>query len=165
MASFWSCSCGERWPRTKQKCSCGKRRPKKRVAKHARTLRDDSYATYVQVSREIHGVTDESCCACGKPRTLERKCDRDHEHNREVAWYGKPRGLLCGGNRGCNVLLLPWITPRVAGGIYASKLYEHAPDADRWGLLWRYLERVEAFYTLTALPSPESDCSVRRDCL
>ena len=148
--TYWSCVCGERWPRTKQVCTCGKRRPKRRVAAHAKTLRDDPYAVYVQVAREIHGVTDESCCACGKPRTLERKCDRDHEHNRTVAWYGKPRGLLCGGNQGCNVLLLPWITPDVARAIAEAK-YENAPDAKRWELLAMYLERVQAHYESVAV--------------
>ncbi len=146
MSRYWTCVCGERWPRTKQKCTCGKRRPKKRVPAHARTLRDDSYSVYVQVARDIHGVADESCCACGKPRKQESHHDRDHEHNRTVPWFGKPRGLLCGGNQGCNVLLVPWITPEVAGGIYAAKLRQNEPDRDRWGQLWLYLKRVEAFY-------------------
>lgn len=126
--------------------SCRRARPKRRVAKHARTLRDDSYAVYVQVARDIHGVTDESCCACGKPRSQERRCDRDHEHNKTVAWYGKPRGLLCGGNHGCNVLLLPWITPVVAVRIAEAKMDAGEPDAARWVALAGYLDRVESFY-------------------
>ncbi len=83
---------------------------------------------------------------CGKPRTLERRCDRDHEHNRDVPWFGKPRGLLCGGNGGCNVLLLPWITPTVARAIFMAKSVTQEPDALRWDALSRYLARVAAFY-------------------
>lgn len=136
--AYWSCVCGERWPRTKQLCTCGKRRPKRRVPKHARTLRDDSYAHYVQVNRDIHGVTDESCGVCGKPRSQERHHDRDHDHT-----TGLPRGLACGGNAGCNVLMLPWITADVAYAI-ATKVAE--PAASRWRLIAAYLERVEAYY-------------------
>lgn len=89
----WLCPCGTRNPRVKQKCGgegCNRSRPKKRVPKHARTLRDDSYELYVQVARVLHGVTDESCCACGRPRSQERRHDRDHSHV-----TGDPRGLLC----------------------------------------------------------------------
>lgn len=139
--TYWSCVCGERWPRTKQVCTCGKRRPKKRVARHAQTLRDHSYAHYVQVNREIHGVTDESCGVCGKPRSQERHHDRDHDHK-----TGLPRGLACGGNTGCNVLMLPWVTANVARGIGAAKLLDNAHDAHRWYLIAEYLERVQAYY-------------------
>ena len=122
-ARYWSCSCGERWPRTKQLCTCGKRRPKRRVPKHAETLRDDPYAVYVAVAEHVHGVTDESCCVCGKPRSQERRHDRDHDHK-----TGKPRGLACAGNRGCNALMPSWLTAERAEAIAA------------------YLRRVEAFY-------------------
>lgn len=141
MASYWSCPCGERLPRTKQKCSCGKRRPKKRTARHARTLRDDSYARYVEVAREIHGVTDESCCVCGKPRSQERHHDRDHDH-----LTGLPRGIVCGGNRGCNVLMVPWVTAATAAGIARAKFKADEPDAERWSLIAIYLARVDQFY-------------------
>src|SRR6266508_1351579 len=90
---YWSCSCGTRNERVKQKCgnpNCKRSRPKKRVPKHAVTLRDDSYLTYVEVNRAIHGVTDESCGVCGKPRAQERRHDRDHDHR-----TGNPRGLAC----------------------------------------------------------------------
>lgn len=151
--SYWSCPCGQRNERIKQRCQCGRKRPKKRVAAHAKTLRDDSYAVYVQVARDIHGVTDESCCACGKPRSLERRCDRDHEHNRNVPWYGKPRGLLCGGNQGCNVLLLPWITPDVARAIARAKHSADSPDWRQWKALAGYLHRVQVYYESVAVAS------------
>src|SRR5258706_13659767 len=94
---YWTCpKCGTRNERIKQKCGgvvserlqtnvlryrpCGASRPKRRVPVHARTLRDDTYETYLQVAREAHGVTDESCCCCRKPRAQERRHDRDHDH-------------------------------------------------------------------------------------
>jgi len=137
-------SCGFRNDRTggRRKCaSCSEPLPKRRVPKHAETLRDDSYAVYVQAAREIHGVSDESCCVCGKPRSQERRHDRDHDHK-----TGKPRGLACGGNRGCNVLMLPWITAATAKGIERAKFLAGEPDAMRWLLIATYLERVDAFY-------------------
>lgn len=149
-AKYWSCPrrCGGRWPRSMVKCrtaGCEGRRPKKAVRAHARTLRDDSYAVYVQTARDIHGVTDESCCACGKPRSQERHHDRDHDH-----LTGERRGLLCGGNRGCNVLLVPWVTAATARGIASAKSLAGEPDAERWHLLSAYLERVEAWYDAQA---------------
>jgi hypothetical protein len=150
MRRYVTCpKCSHRNDRTggRRKCAgCGANLPKRRVPKHAETLRDDSYAAYMQTARDIHGVTDEACCACGKPRSQERRCDRDHEHNRRSPFFGKRRGLLCGGNQGCNVLLLPWVTPRVAASIWDAKRLEGAPDAERWRLLVAYLERVEAWY-------------------
>lgn len=141
---YWACPCGTRNPRQNQRCTnpdCRKPRPKKRVPAHAQTLRDDPYELYVQTAQAIHGVTDESCCACGKPRTQERHHDRDHDHK-----TGQRRGLLCGGNRGCNVLLLPYHTAAVARAI-AEALEREAPaQAPRWFALAAYLDRVEAFY-------------------
>lgn len=82
--------CKYRYERVKRKCpSCGKARPKKRVPKHAETLRDHSYEFYCQVAEVLHGVKDERCCVCGKPRG-ERRHDRDHDH-----LTGFPRGLAC----------------------------------------------------------------------
>lgn len=88
---YWSCRCGYRNQRTKRKClSCGKAKPKKKVPAHARTLRDDGYEHYVEVSKVLHGVKDEQCCVCGRPKSPERRHDRDHDHR-----TGHPRGLVC----------------------------------------------------------------------
>jgi hypothetical protein len=136
--------CSHRNDRTggRRKCAeCGALLPKRRVPKHAATLRDDSYKVYVQAAREIHGVNDESCCVCGKPRSQERRHDRDHDHR-----TGLPRGLACPGNQGCNVLMLPWVTAAVAHGIAAAKHREHEPDAEHWSWIALYLDRVKAFY-------------------
>lgn len=140
VAKTWRCKCGARHPRIRQVCECGGRRPAKRVSKAKPA---ESYADFVRVNQEIHGVMDESCGACGKPRTLERKCDRDHDHV-----TGRPRGLLCGGNQGCNVLLAKWVTPAVAWAIFEAKHAAGDLDASRWGLLAAYLERVDRFYRL-----------------
>lgn len=120
----------------------GKRRKKPRRA-HAEVLRGDTYALFVQAAADIHGVTDESCCACGKPRSQERRHDRDHDHR-----TGHARGLLCPGNTGCNVLLVPWISATVARAIYKAKMKAGEPDGIRWRHLAAYLERVEAHYAL-----------------
>lgn len=93
-AKYWSCrKCAGRWPRTAVKCrteGCTGRRPKRRVPVHARTLRDDTYERYAEVSREAHGVTDESCCVCGRPRHESMHHHRDHDHV-----HGTPRGIVC----------------------------------------------------------------------
>jgi len=150
LPSYWLCRlCRTRNIRTaSRKCqACGKAtKPKKRTPKHAETLRDDSYAVYVHAARDIHGVSDESCCVCGKPRTQDRRHDRDHGHLKGSADYGRPRGLACGGNRGCNVLMLPWVTADTAAGIYAAKKGAGEPDAHRWHLIAQYLHRVQAYY-------------------
>ena len=125
---YWLCSkCGVRNERIKQKCGCGRSRPKARVAAHARTLRDDSYEAYLQVARDAHGVTDESCCVCGKPRSQERRHDRDHGHNRTERSYGKPRGVAC---VHCNKHMPVGLTLELAR------------------LIVGYLQRVDDFYAL-----------------
>jgi hypothetical protein len=142
--AYWTCPCGTRNERIKQRCAntaCRRARPKRRVRAHAITLRDDSYADYVAVNRAIHGVADESCGVCGKPRSQERRHDRDHDHK-----TGEPRGLACGGNQGCNVLMLPWVTARTAEAIWNAKQLAGEPDAERWHLIARYLYRCEVFY-------------------
>lgn len=139
MAKYWSCpKCSARNPRTQQKCRtvvtvdangsvlCEGRRPKRRVPPHARTLRDDSYATYEAVNLELHGPahggewTPDCCGVCGKPPTTSRHMDRDHDHI-----TGLPRGLACPGNQGCNALMPKQLT------------------LDRARLIVAYLERVE----------------------
>jgi hypothetical protein len=126
---------------------CGKvTRPKRRVTRHAHTLRDDSYAAYARVAAEIHGVIDDSCNVCGKPRPETRRWDRDHGHI-----DGRPRGIVCGGNSGCNVLMAKWVTAATARGIADAKDIAYEPDAPRWHLIAAYLERVEAFYAREAV--------------
>ena len=120
---------------------CEGRRPRKRRARHAEVLRGDTYPLFVQAAEQIHGVTDESCCVCGKPRSQERRHDRDHDHR-----TGKPRGLACPGNTGCNVLMLPWVTADVARAIAKAMTTERAPSAERWHLIAAYLGRVENYY-------------------
>lgn len=145
----WICKCGHVNQRTASPTckGCGERtKPKKRRPKHSEVLRGDSYPIFVEAAQLIHGVTDESCCACGKPRPQERRWDRDHGHRKGQADYGRPRGLLCAGNQGCNVLLLPWVTAPVARAIAVTKLAALESDASRWDNLAAYLERVEAHY-------------------
>lgn len=129
MAPRWTlCKCGARYERIKRKCpSCGKTRAKKRVPKHAQTLRDHSYEHYMEVSKAIHGVTDESCCVCRKPRSPERRHDRDHDHT-----TGNPRGLAC---HLCNRDMPRWMT------------------AHRAKLMYEYLTRVDQYY----LTKPKED--------
>ena len=132
---FWTCrKCAFRNKRTaSRKCQgCGEAtKPKRRVPKHAETLRDDSYERYAQLNFQMHfGLTDvpvsdgptmwESCGVCGRPKTENRRHDRDHDHR-----TGKARGLAC---VRCNRELLRNATLEEARAVVA------------------YLERVEAFY-------------------
>jgi hypothetical protein len=130
VAKTWLCLCGTRNERVKQKCTgegCNRKRPAKRVPKHARTLRDDSYAVYEETNYQLHGPafggewTPDCCGVCGKPPTTARHMDRDHDH-----LTGRPRGLACPGNQGCNALM-----PRQL-------------DLPRARLIVAYLERVAA---------------------
>jgi hypothetical protein len=107
------------------------------------TLRDDSYAMFEQTNAGLHAAahggewTPDCCGVCGKPPSQDRRHDRDHDHR-----TGERRGLACGGNTGCNVLMLPWIDAATARAIAAAKLGE--PDAERWRLIAGYLGRVAA---------------------
>jgi Recombination endonuclease VII len=115
--------CGFRNDRTggRRKCSnCLSQLPKRRVPIHARTLRDDSYERYCEISSHIHGTEPESCCVCGRPRPENRRHDRDHDHR-----TGYPRGLAC---VRCNRELLRNSTLEEARLVVA------------------YLERVESYY-------------------
>lgn len=127
-ALYWLCRCGTRNEKPKRKCvnpDCSRSRPKKRVPQHARTLRDDSYEVYVKAAEEIHGVTDERCCVCGRPRSQERRHDRDHGHLKGDPSFGKPRGLAC---------------------VSCNRLMPRELDLARARLIVAYLERVEAHY-------------------
>ncbi len=99
------------------------------MPKHARTLRDDSYETYTQANAAIHGVTDESCGCCGKPRSQERRHDRDHGHNKTELSYGEPRGLAC---------------------VYCNKHMPIGLTLELARLVTAYLERVHAYYETAA---------------
>lgn len=125
--SYWSCPCGQRNERIKQKCACGRKRPKRRVPKHARTLRDDSYAVYARVAAEAHGVTDESCCVCGRLRHESMHHHRDHDHV-----TGMPRGIVC---------------------FQCNKLMPRLLTVERARLIVAYLERVEAHYAAQPVAS------------
>jgi len=93
------------------------------VPKHARTLRDDSYDVYKKVNETIHGVSDESCGVCGKPRSQERRHDRDHDHR-----TGKPRGLAC---HICNRVMVRELTLERAQAIvdYLQRVQDHYANA------------------------------------
>jgi Recombination endonuclease VII len=128
---YWTCgTCGRRCPRIKQRCpACGRKRPRRRVPAHARTLRDDPYTVYRDVNAQIHGQAHsgewdaDACGVCGKPASTSRHHDRDHDHV-----TGKPRGLACPGNTGCNALMPRQLT------------------LDRARLIVAYLERVQSYY-------------------
>lgn len=96
---------------------------------------------FAQVNATIHGVADESCGVCGKPAGEHRKHDRDHDHK-----TGLPRGLACGGDSGCNVLMAKWISAGVALAIAMQKQRDGEPDAERWAMIAAYLGRVETYY-------------------
>jgi ribosomal protein L37E len=153
----WLCKCGQRNERVKQRCpTCGNPRPKPRVATHAKALRDIPYETYRDLNGLVHGPAmpgdwnPDDCGVCGKPRSQEYRHDRDHGHLRGSLTYGKPRGLACGGNQGCNILMVPWVTTAAARGIANAKWAAGEPDAERWELIARYLFRIEAHYQAAA---------------
>ena len=125
---YWLCpGCATSHPRIRQKCECGRSRPKRRVPKHAQTLLRDTYDDYARINDEIHGKAfpdqwwPDYCGVCGKAPSTARHMDRDHDHI-----TGKPRGLACPGNQGCNALMPRQLT------------------LERARLIVAYLERVEA---------------------
>lgn len=119
---YWTCAnvkCGYRNESRKRKCvACG--RAKRKSRSKAQVHPQDTYETYLQVAREIHGVTDESCCVCGRPRKQETRHHREHDHR-----TGLPRGIAC---FRCN-----------------KELLRHA-TLEQARLVVAYLERVEAHY-------------------
>lgn len=150
-AKYWSCprNCGGRWEKRYIKCrtpGCDGRRRKTRRPAHEEVLRGDTYPAFEQFNELVHGPahlgewTKDCCGVCGKPPKGKRN-DRDHDHR-----TGNMRGLACPGDRGCNKLMLPWVTAATARGIALAKDVVHEPDALRWWLIAGYLERVEAHY-------------------
>lgn len=119
---------------------CGESLRKRPQQRHKLILAK-GYEPFVTAAVEIHGVTDESCCVCGKPRSQDRRHDRDHDHI-----TGAARGLACPGDNGCNILMAKWVTAATARGIADAKLTAGEQDAGRWLLIAAYLERVERFY-------------------
>jgi hypothetical protein len=120
----WLCpKCSHRNEATRSR-KCGNclemSRPKKRVPKHAETLRDDSYDVYALLSQTIHGGDNEACGVCQRPKPETRRHDRDHDHR-----TGRPRGLAC---VRCNRELLRHSTLEEARAVVA------------------YLEREQAYY-------------------
>lgn len=135
MRRYVTCTkCGHRNDREGGRRLCVECRaplPKRRVPKHAETLRDDSYERYAQLNFQMHfGLMDipvkdgptmyEDCGVCGRSKPETRRHDRDHDHR-----TGNPRGLAC---VRCNRELLRNTTLEEARLVVA------------------YLERVEAFY-------------------
>jgi hypothetical protein len=106
---------------------CKGRRPPKRIPKHAVALRDHPYADYLLLNGVIHGAGAE-CACCGREPKDTRHMDRDHGHDKTEITYGKPRGLLCPGDWGCNRMM--------------SRL-----TLERARAVVAYLERVEAYYS------------------
>lgn len=91
---YWTCKCGHRNEvrTSSRKCQgCGGlTKPKRRVPKHAETLRDDSYEVYEALNQAVHAAERDACGVCGRPPSDNRRHDRDHDHR-----TGKPRGLAC----------------------------------------------------------------------
>ena len=127
---YWHCpKCSHRNKRTSsRKCQgCGEAtKPKRRVPKHAETLRDDSYERYVEINVAIHAPDDpEDCGCCGRPRVFPGVNEREHGHKRHEASFGKPRGLAC---HYCNKYVL------------ANRTLDELRQAVA------YLERAEAYW-------------------
>ena len=117
---YWVCrKCKYRNPSIKRKClECGVLKAKRKVNRKSKPV--DEYAHYCRVAEVLHGVYDERCCVCGRPKNPERRHDRDHDHRN-----GNPRGLACSK---CNMLM---------------KFTEL--DTHRAKLIWQYLERAEKY--------------------
>lgn len=138
----WTCRlCGHVNPRTRsetcQECY-GRTKPKPRRT-HRDILKGDTYPLFVKAAEEIHAVTDESCCVCGKPPKPGKRHDRDHDHR-----TGLPRGLACPGNNGCNMLMLPWMTADIAQAI--ADATNDLVFGQRMQQCAAYLRRVERHY-------------------
>lgn len=111
--------CGTRLARNRRRCDCGRKLRKSRAKERVRPV-DDYASVYIPLARDAHGVTDESCCICGRPKPQEKRHDREHDHK-----TGQPRGIVC---FRCN-----------------KELLRHA-DLEQARQVVAYLERVEAYY-------------------
>ena len=142
----WKCpACGHvNESRNVKRCrGCGgdtkRRRPLRQTDA---ALRETEYGDFAVLSVLIHGGEPHACGCCGKPRGETRRHDRDHDHR-----TGNPRGLACGGNSGCNMLMLPWVTAKVAAVV--SLEYHDRGDmkeSARWFRVANYLRRAEDFH-------------------
>lgn len=143
-AKYWTCrKCGYRNERRWLYCRgtvlasgttygpcTGSKRPPKHVPTHAIALRDHPYADYLVLNGVIHGAGAE-CACCGREPKDTRHMDRDHGHDKTEITYGKPRGLLCPGDWGCNRMM--------------SRL-----TLERARAVVAYLERAEAYWRTQA---------------
>jgi hypothetical protein len=136
MRRYVTCpKCAHRNDRTggRRKCeNCAANLPKRRVPKHAETLRDQSYEEYRLLNETIHTLkrgsamsSGDDCGVCGRPKPEYRRHDRDHDHR-----TGHARGLAC---VRCNRELLRNTTLEEARLVVA------------------YLERVERHYHSAAV--------------
>jgi hypothetical protein len=150
MPKPWTCKeCGTVNVRTRSVTCKGCGKPTKRklpVPKHRAVLRSTDYGDFAVLSVLIHGGEPHSCGVCGKPKPAGRRWDRDHDHR-----TGRPRGIACGGNQGCNPMMLPYISTGVAAAICAALQREgRHPEALRWAQITDYLRRVDSFYASRA---------------
>jgi hypothetical protein len=111
------------------------------VPAHRQALRDFTYADYLVLNEEIHGVGEE-CAICGRGLSGNRRFDRDHDHTTGYVWSGKPRGLAC---VSCNILMPPKMTAHTAR------------------LIANYLERVESYYGCVCGEINSRNCPVHQD--
>ena len=115
MRTSWLCrGCGWKNELAKRKCAnpdCSRSRPAKRVPQHAKALRDHDYEHYRELNAIVHGPamppdwSSDDCGCCGRSAKGTRRLDRDHGHDRSEITYGRPRGLACPGDWGCNKLM------------------------------------------------------------
>lgn len=94
MSRVWTCKCGLKHARIKQKCSCGKARPVRKT--NAQKALVEPYEWWT----ERFGTV---CNICGRAPSARRRLDRDHSHGSLRA-----RGLLCAR---CNRALPHFVTP------------------------------------------------------
>lgn len=126
---------------------------KPRQAKHARILDLLPYPEWAELSVEIHGGELDACGVCGRMPSDGRHHDRDHDHT-----TGLPRGLACGGDFGCNVMMPRKLTATLAranadamalGNPLIESLRPYLPrdlTPERAEQIAAYLERSNGYY-------------------